>query len=91
MIHIDDSQGEGGRQVLRTSPALSMVTGQPILLDKIRARRPKPGLMRQHLACVTAAQGVSGAQVKGTRALPEGQGVQVLVTRGDTPTGDNVP
>ena len=65
MIHIDASQGEGGGQVLRTSLALSMVTGQPVLLDKIRARRPKPGLMRQHLTCVTAAQAISGAQVDG--------------------------
>ena len=65
MIHIDASQGEGGGQVLRTSLALSMVTGQPVLLDKIRARRPKPGLMRQHLTCVTAAQTISGAQVDG--------------------------
>ena len=65
MIHIDASQGEGGGQVLRTSLALSMVTGQPVLLDKIRARRPKPGLMRQHLTCVTAAQAISGAQVEG--------------------------
>lgn len=65
MIHIDASQGEGGGQILRTSLALSMVTGQPILLDKIRARRPKPGLMRQHLTCVTAAQAISGAQVEG--------------------------
>jgi RNA 3'-terminal phosphate cyclase (ATP) len=65
MIHIDASQGEGGGQVLRTSLALSMVTGQPILLDRIRARRPKPGLMRQHLTCVSAAQAISGAQVEG--------------------------
>lgn len=65
MIHIDASQGEGGGQVLRTSLALSMVTGQPVLLDNIRARRPRPGLMRQHLTCVTAAQALSGAQVEG--------------------------
>lgn len=65
MIHIDASQGEGGGQVLRTSLALSMVTGQPVTLTRIRARRPKPGLMRQHLACVHAAAQVSGAQVQG--------------------------
>lgn len=74
MIHIDASQGEGGGQILRTSLALSMVTGQPILLDKIRAHRPKPGLMRQHLTCVTAAQAISGAQVEG--ATPGSQTLQ---------------
>ncbi|HET7862856.1 MAG TPA: RNA 3'-terminal phosphate cyclase [Burkholderiaceae bacterium] len=65
MIEIDASQGEGGGQVLRTSLALSMYTGQAVRLRHIRARRPRPGLMRQHLACVHAAQAVSGAQVQG--------------------------
>jgi RNA 3'-terminal phosphate cyclase (ATP) len=65
MISLDASQGEGGGQVLRTSLALAMVTGQPVRLDHIRARRPRPGLMRQHLACVSAAQALCGAQVEG--------------------------
>lgn len=65
MIHIDASQGEGGGQVLRTSLALAMATGRPVRLDHIRARRPRPGLMRQHLACVNAAQALCGAQVDG--------------------------
>ena len=64
-ISIDGSTGEGGGQILRTSLSLSMVTGQPVTIERIRARRPKPGLMRQHLACVLAAQAVSGAQVSG--------------------------
>lgn len=34
-------------------------------MEKIRARRPKPGLMRQHLACVRAAAEISGADVTG--------------------------
>lgn len=65
MIEIDGSTGEGGGQILRTSLSLSMVTGQPVRIERIRAKRPKPGLMRQHLACVLAAQAVSGAQVSG--------------------------
>jgi RNA 3'-terminal phosphate cyclase (ATP) len=65
MIEIDGSAGEGGGQILRTALALSMVTGKPFRIDKIRARRPKPGLMRQHLVCVQAAQEVCGAQVEG--------------------------
>jgi len=65
MIELDGSQGEGGGQILRTSLALSVVTGQPLAIGKIRAGRAKPGLMRQHLACVKAAAEISGAQVEG--------------------------
>lgn len=65
MLTIDGSTGEGGGQILRTSLSLSMITGQPARIEHIRAKRPKPGLMRQHLACVLAAQAVSDAQVSG--------------------------
>ena len=65
MIYIDGSRGEGGGQVLRTSLALSLVTGKPFTIKKIRARRKKPGLKRQHLACVKAAAEIGGARVEG--------------------------
>lgn len=65
MIEIDGSVGEGGGQILRTSLALSMCTGRPFTLTRIRAGRAKPGLMRQHLTCVNAAAEVSGAEVHG--------------------------
>ncbi|HKH46863.1 MAG TPA: RNA 3'-terminal phosphate cyclase [Thermoanaerobaculia bacterium] len=65
MLHIDGSRGEGGGQVLRTSLALSMITNTPIRITNIRARRAKPGLMRQHLTAVQAAAGISQAHVEG--------------------------
>ena len=65
MIELDGAHGEGGGQILRTALALSMCTGTPLRIDRIRAKRPKPGLMRQHLTCVLAAQEVCGATVVG--------------------------
>lgn len=65
MIAIDGSHGEGGGQVLRTSLGLSIVTGQPFRIEKIRAGRSKPGLQLQHLASVKAAMRVSSAHCDG--------------------------
>lgn len=65
MIELDGAAGEGGGQILRSALALSLCTGQPMTIRRIRARRPKPGLMRQHLACVNAAMAISGAKAEG--------------------------
>lgn len=65
MLRIDGSQGEGGGQVLRTSLALSLVTGTPFRIEGIRSRRKRPGLLRQHLACVRAAAEIGHATVEG--------------------------
>jgi RNA 3'-terminal phosphate cyclase (ATP) len=65
MQMIDGSFGEGGGQTLRSSLALSMVTGEPVRLVNVRARRSKPGLRPQHLAAVRAAATVCGAVVEG--------------------------
>jgi RNA 3'-terminal phosphate cyclase (ATP) len=65
VIEIDGSTGEGGGQILRTALALAMCMGRPVALNRIRAKRSKPGLMRQHLTCVTAAAAVCAAKVDG--------------------------
>ena len=65
MIELDGSEGEGGGQILRTSLALSALTGRPFRLVNIRAKRSKPGLQAQHLACVRASGSVCGATYKG--------------------------
>jgi RNA 3'-terminal phosphate cyclase (ATP) len=65
MIAIDGSYGEGGGQILRTSLALSLVTGKPFSIHSIRAGRKKPGLMRQHLTAVNAAAEISLAALEG--------------------------
>ncbi len=65
MLVLDGSEGEGGGQILRSSLALSLVTGTPFRIDNIRAGRPRPGLMRQHLTALQAAATVGGAEVEG--------------------------
>ncbi|MFT3913443.1 MAG: RNA 3'-terminal phosphate cyclase [Anaeromyxobacteraceae bacterium] len=64
-LEIDGAQGEGGGQLLRSSLALSLVTGTPFRIVNIRAGRRRPGLMRQHLTAVLAAAEVGQAQVSG--------------------------
>jgi RNA 3'-terminal phosphate cyclase (ATP) len=64
-IAIDGSEGEGGGQVLRTALSLSLVTGRPFRMERIRAGRQKPGLLRQHLTAVDAAARVGRARVSG--------------------------
>ena len=64
-LGIDGSQGEGGGQVLRSSLALALVTGKPVTVDRIRAGREKPGLMRQHLTAVNAAVEICGGHATG--------------------------
>jgi RNA 3'-terminal phosphate cyclase (ATP) len=62
---IDGSQGGGGGQILRSSLALSLVTGRPFVIENIRKGRSKPGLMRQHLTAVKAALEISGGDADG--------------------------
>jgi len=65
-LAIDGSRGEGGGQVLRSSLALSLITGREVRLSRIRAGRRKPGLRRQHLTAVLAAAEVGrGGSVEG--------------------------
>ena len=65
MIVIDGSAGEGGGQILRTALALSLVTGESFRIEKIRAGRRKPGLLRQHLTAVQAALEIGDATAQG--------------------------
>jgi RNA 3'-terminal phosphate cyclase (ATP) len=65
MIHIDGSHNEGGGQILRTALTLSLATMTPFRIEKIRAGRKQPGLLRQHLAAVRAAAQIGCAELRG--------------------------
>ncbi len=64
-VLLDGSRGEGGGQILRTALTLSLLTGRPFKMIKIRGNRPKPGLRPQHQKAVLAAAELGDAAVTG--------------------------
>jgi RNA 3'-terminal phosphate cyclase (ATP) len=64
-VFIDGSMGEGGGQILRTSLTLACITGKNLHIENIRAARRKPGLAKQHLSCIRAAQEICGGNCSG--------------------------
>lgn len=64
-IEVDGAQGEGGGQILRTSLSLAALQRRPLRLHRIRHRRGKPGLLRQHLTAVRALAEITDAEVTG--------------------------
>ncbi|WP_255992107.1 RNA 3'-terminal phosphate cyclase [Chitinolyticbacter albus] len=78
-VQLDGAQGEGGGQVLRTALTLSMITGKPFQIERIRAGRAKSGLLRQHLTAVEAAATITDAQVVG--ATPGSQSLRFVPRR----------
>ena len=65
MIEVDGSYGEGGGQILRTSMALSAVTGLPVRISNIRASRKNPGLAPSHATSVEAVAAICDAETEG--------------------------
>ncbi len=65
VVRLDGSRGEGGGQILRTALTLSLLTGRPFRIQKIRANREKPGLRPQHRTAVEAAAELGHARVVG--------------------------
>lgn len=84
MIEIDGALGEGGGQVLRTSLALSLITGKPFHLRNVRARRSKPGLQAQHLMSVQAAAKIGHAKLRGASL----QSTDLVFEPGEVTPGD---
>lgn len=83
MLEIDG--GDGGGQLLRSSLALSAVTGHPVRVTDIRGNRPETGLKPQHLTVVETFTEVCNADVTGM-AL----GSETLTFAPDSPSGGEV-
>jgi RNA 3'-terminal phosphate cyclase (ATP) len=83
-LEIDGALGEGGGQVLRSSLALSLITGRPFRAFNIRAGRARPGLMRQHLTAVQAAARIGSARVEGASI----GSTELTFSPGDVRAGD---
>ena len=65
MIEIDGATGSGGGQILRTACTLAVVTKKPCHIFNIRAKRPKPGLMPQHLLGIQALTQLCNGRLEG--------------------------
>jgi RNA 3'-terminal phosphate cyclase (ATP) len=65
VVFVDGSFGEGGGQILRTSLALSCITGKALHIEHIRAKRRNPGLAKQHIRSIYAACEISCGKCAG--------------------------
>ncbi len=64
-VEIDGSIGEGGGQILRIALPLAAITGKSVRIYNIRANRPRPGLMTQHLHVALTVRKISRGSLEG--------------------------
>lgn len=65
MVEIDGSQYSGSGTIVRQAIVFSALTGQAVHIVNARARRPKPGLRRQHVQVVEAIGQLVNAKIEG--------------------------
>ena len=75
-VAVDGSLLEGGGQIVRVAAALSAATGREVLVENVRAGRPKPGLAAQHLAGLRLVRDACGGSLR----APDGGDVGVGAT-----------
>ena len=64
-VDVDGAYGEGGGQILRTALTLSVITGRPLRIERIRPHRRNPGLAAQHLTAGRSAAALCSARLTG--------------------------
>jgi RNA 3'-terminal phosphate cyclase (GTP) len=65
MMEIPGEYGSGSGTIVRLSTALSALTGKPIRVTGIRAKRPSPGLRHQHLEGIRTIAKICSGKIKG--------------------------
>ena len=67
MLYIDGSMHSGSGTLLRYAAALATLTGKPLHMLNIRAKRGKPGLRPQHLMALRACSALCSGRLDGDR------------------------
>ncbi len=65
MLEIDGSHRSGSGSIVRLATAYAAMTGTAMRMVNARARRPKPGLRRQHVTAVEAVRDLVGGELEG--------------------------
>jgi RNA 3'-terminal phosphate cyclase (ATP) len=65
LVRILGDMLEGGGQIIRTSIALSALTGEEVEIVNVRGKRSPPGLKAQHVTGIRAVAAISEAEVEG--------------------------
>ncbi len=65
MITIDGSYKSGSGTFVRDIVPLSILSGEPVKVVNIRAKRDRPGLRPQHLKAIQAASGMCKGRLRG--------------------------
>jgi RNA 3'-terminal phosphate cyclase (GTP) len=65
MMEIPGEYGSGSGTIVRLSTAFSALTGKPVRITEIRAKRPSPGLRHQHLEAVRTLAKICSAKITG--------------------------
>lgn len=65
MLEIDGAQHSGSGSIVRLTAAYAALTGTAVHVVNARARRPKPGLRRQHCKALEATRDLVGGKLDG--------------------------